>query len=106
MVTLKLPDLSSNSYVRTTYVLNDRQYTFIFNRCYNICFISIYFIQDNQKVYLLQTRPLTLNTDLFKRIKNDSLVTGSLYLRAKNDNISEITAENFSSDFEMEYEDE
>ena len=105
MDTLKLPDISSNSYARTTYVLNDKQYTFIFNWCFGICFISIYFIQDNQKVYLLENRPLNVDTDLFMRIKDDTLITGSLYLRAKN-SITELTAENFSTYFEMEYEDE
>lgn len=106
MIIYKLPDLSSSPQRRVSYVINNKQLSFVFWWLGNSCLLSVYTIRDGQKVYLLQNISIAPNVDLFARINNYNIITGSLYIKNKNDVDTEITQDNFHTDFEMEYYDE
>lgn len=106
MTTFQLPNLSTNPKIRLAYIINNKQYTFSFQWLENFCLLSIYIIKDNKKLYLIKGRALTANTDLIARVKDPSLIKGTLIIKNKYAADVEITQNNLHTDFEMEYYDE
>lgn len=106
MTTYQLPNLTTNPKTRLVYIINNKQYTFSFEWLSNFCLLSIYLIKDNQTVYLIKGRAVTVNSDIIERIKDSSLITGKLIIKNKYGDSTGITQNNFHTDFEMEYYDE
>ncbi len=104
--TFQLPNLTTNPKARLAYIINNKQYTFSFQWLDSFCLVSIYVIKDNQKTYLIKGRAITQNSDLIERVKDSSLITGQLIIKNKYNEQTEITQNNFHTDFEMEYYDE
>ena len=103
MSRLKLPNLLTNPVTKQTYIINNREYTFTFRWIEEFCTLDIYIIQDGQRTYLVKGIAIALDSDIISRVKNDSLISGSLYLINKYGETGEPTQDNFHTDYEMEY---
>ena len=106
MTTFSLPDLYTNPNVKLSYIINKKQYTFLFRWLDDFATVTIYTKRDGVKNYLVSGRALVPNLDLLARIKDEKVITGKLIIKNKYDEDIEITQENFHTDFEMEYYDE
>lgn len=103
MNTLKLPNLLNTPDARMTYLINGAQYMFRFRWCSTFCLLDIYQVEDNTEIFLVKSRPLTINSDLISRVKDPDLIVGSLYLtQIYGDNV-EPSQENFHKDYCLVY---
>lgn len=100
---LTLPNIYNKPDVRTSYNINNREYTFRFKWCGTFCIVDIYVIENSKNNYLVKGRAITLNSDLFARVKNDELVKGSLVLVNIYGNTSEPQQDNFHTDYSLIY---
>lgn len=103
MTTFQLPNLNLNSHIRLSYIINKKQYNFVFQWLDEFGLLSIYVIKDNQKVYLVKGRAMVPDVDLLSRIKDKTLISGQLIIKNKYNEDIKITQSNFHTDFEMEY---
>ena len=100
---LTLPNLINNPDTRVSYTINGREYMFHFKWCDSFCLLDVYVIQDNRNKYLVKGRAVTTESDLTARVKDSSLISGTLvYLNRYGENI-EPTQENFHTDFYLVY---
>lgn len=95
MYQIQIPNLNENADVSQQVVLNTKMYTFNFKWVDTFCVLDI-LLKDQ---YLVKGRAITTQSDLIGRVKNDELITGSLYLVNKYDNTTEPTQENFHTDY-------
>lgn len=95
MYQIQIPNLNENADVSQQVVLNTKMYTFNFKWVDTFCVLDI-LLKDQ---YLVKGRTITTQSDLIGRVKNDELITGSLYLVNKYDNTAEPTQENFHTDY-------
>lgn len=100
---LKLPNLLTNPRARVAYIINGREYIFCFKWCDTFCMADIYIIKDGKKVFLIKGKSLVNGNDLIKRVKDKSLITGSLVVTNKYGDNTEPEINNFHTDFEMVY---
>ena len=106
MKKFSLPNLVTNPQVFCTYIFNKKSYNFKFRWCDNFCILDIYLVQDGEKVYLLQGRPLTAGTDITSRVNDQNLINGKLSVENKFGNESDPERSNFHTDFELVYDGE
>lgn len=95
MYQIQIPNLNENADVSQQVVLNTKMYTFNFKWVDTFCLLDI-LLKDQ---YLVKGRAITTQSNLISRVKNDELITGSLYLVNKYDNTAEPTQENFHTDY-------
>jgi len=95
MYQIQIPNLNENADVSQQVVLNTKMYTFNFKWVDTFCVLDI-LLKDQ---YIVKGRAITTQSDLIGRVKNDELITGSLYLVNKYDNTAEPTQENFHTDY-------
>ena len=103
MTTYSLPNLYTNPNVKLSYIINKKQYTFLFRWLEDFAIVSIYIRRNGVKTYLVSGRAIVPDMDLIARVKDQTLITGKLVIKNKYDEDMEITQENFHTDFEMEY---
>lgn len=100
---LTLPDLTNNPDTRVAYTINGKEYMFRFRWCDTFCLLDIYVINDNENVYLVKGHAITTDSDLIGRVKNSSLITGSLVYTNKYQQNIEPDQDNFNTDFYLIY---
>ena len=92
---LQLPNLNENADVSQPIVIGTKNYTFNFNWIDDFCSLDIIY----QDKYLVKGRAMVRGSNLIGRVKNDDLITGSLYLINKYGESVEPTQETFNTDF-------
>lgn len=102
----KLPDLSMNSNTKVSYLINKAEYIFRYLWCDSFCLLDVYVVRNNNKIYLLKGRPVTINSNLIGRVKDSGLISGSLRIMNKYDDNIEPTQENFHKDFYLVYQED
>lgn len=95
MNVLQLPNLNEYPDVSQPIVIGAKSYVFNFKWIDSFCSLDIIY----QDKYLVKGRAIVLGSDLIGRVKNDELITGSLYLVNKYGESVEPTQETFSTDF-------
>lgn len=103
MQILNLPDLINNPKPIVNYVINDRQYTFLFEWIGDHCILTIFFVANNVNQYLCQGRAITINSNLIGRVKNPDLITGALFVMNAYGESVEPLQETFASDYQLVY---
>lgn len=103
MNTYKLPNLLNAPDSRVSYIIDGVQYMFRFRWINTFCLLDIYLIEDNQEVFLVKGRPLTINSDLLGRVNDPDLIVGSLYLTQNQGERVEPSQENFHKDYCLVY---
>ncbi len=106
MKSFSLPNLLNNPQVFCIYIINKKSYNFRFRWCDTFCLMDIYQLEDGERNYILKGRPLTTNTNLIERIKDDNLIQGKLTLENKFGKDAAPAQENFHTDFELVYYEE
>lgn len=92
---LQLPNINENADISQPIVIGSKSYIFNFKWVGEFCSLDI--IYQNQ--YLVKGRAMVTGSDLIGRVKNDELITGSLYLINKYGNSVEPTQATFNTDF-------
>lgn len=95
MHTIQLPNLNENSDVTQPIVIGTKVYTFNFKWIDTFCSLDILYKDE----YLVKGRAITTGSDLIGRVKNDELITGSLFLINKYGESIEPIQENFHTDY-------
>ena len=95
MNVIQLPNLNENADVSQPIVIGTKSYTFNFKWVDSFCSLDIIY----QDKYLVKGRAMVTGSDLIGRVKNDDLITGSLYLINKYGESVEPTQETFDTDF-------
>lgn len=95
MNTIQLPNLNENADVTQPIVIGTKAYTFNFRWVDTFCVLDI-LLKDR---YLVKGRAMTTGSDLIGRVKDDDLITGSLFLINKYGHSVEPTQETFSTDY-------
>lgn len=103
MNTYTLPNILNNPDVKLTYLINNQLYMFHLKWCDTFCLLDIYVIEDNKEIYLVKSRPLTINSDLIARVNDPDLITGSLFLVHRYRKNIEPVQNNFHSDYTFVY---
>lgn len=101
---LTLPNLINNSDTRISYTINNQSYMFHFHWCGTFCLLDIYIIRDNENIYLVKGRAITINNDIIARVKNSDLITGSLLFINRYGYNIEPSQDNFHTDFYLVYQ--
>lgn len=97
MYEIQIPNLNENPDVSQQVVLNTKMYTFNFKWVDTFCLLDI-LLKDK---YLVKGRAITTQSNLIGRVKNDELITGSLYLVNKYNNYVQPTQETFHTDYHL-----
>lgn len=92
---LQLPNLNENADISQPIVIGTKSYTFNFKWINDYCILDIIY----QDKYLVKGRAMVIGSDLIGRVKDDNLITGSLYLVNKYGVSVEPTQENFNTDY-------
>lgn len=95
MYTIQIPNLNENADISQPIIIGQKSYTFNFKWVDTFCLLDI-ILKDQ---YLVKGRAITTASNLIGRVKNEELITGSLYLVNKYDNTAEPTQENFHTDY-------
>ena len=95
MNVIQLPDLNENADVSQPIVIGTKSYTFNFKWLDEFCILDILY----QDKYLVKGRAMVTGSDFIARVKDDELITGSLYLVNKYGESVEPTQETFNTDF-------
>ena len=95
MNTIQLPNLNENADVTQPIVIGTKSYIFNFKWVNDYCLLDI-LLNDE---YLVKGRAMTTGSDLIGRVKDDKLITGSLFLINKYGDSVEPTQETFNTDF-------
>lgn len=95
MKTIQLPNLNENADVTQPIVIGTKSYTFNFRWIDTFCVLDI-LLKDK---YLVKGRAMTTGSDLIGRVKDDELITGSLFLINKYGHSIDPTQETFSTDY-------
>lgn len=95
MNTIQLPNLNENADVTQPIVIGTKAYTFNFKWVDDFCSLDILY----KEKYLVKGRAMTTGSDLIGRVKDDELITGSLFLVNKYGHSLEPTQETFSTDY-------
>ena len=95
MNTIQLPNLNENADVTQPIVIGTKSYIFNFKWVNDYCLLDI-LLNDE---YLVKGRAITTGSDLIGRVKDDKLITGSLFLINKYGDSVEPTQETFNTDF-------
>lgn len=95
MNTIQLPNLNENADVTQPIVIGTKSYIFNFKWINDYCLLDI-LLNDE---YLVKGRAMTTGSDLIGRVKDDKLITGSLFLINKYGDSVEPTQETFNTDF-------
>ena len=95
MNTIQLPNLNENADVTQPIVIGTKSYIFNFKWINDYCLLDI-LLNDE---YLIKGRAMTTGSDLIGRVKDDKLITGSLFLINKYGDSVEPTQETFNTDF-------
>ncbi len=103
MQLLTLPNLTNTPNTNIVYPIGNKSYTFQFKWCGDFCLLSIYIIRGNNNIYLIKGQPITINSDLIARVKDDDLITGSLLFMNKYNISIEPTQDNFHTDYYLIY---
>lgn len=95
MNTIQLPNLNENADVTQPIVIGTKAYTFNFKWVDDFCSLDILY----KEKYLVKGRAMTTGSDLIGRVKDDELITGSLFLVNKYGHSVEPTQETFNTDY-------
>lgn len=95
MNTFQLPNLNEDADVSQPIVIGTKSYTFNFKWINDYCSLDIMY----QDKYLVKGRAMVTGSDLIARVKDDNLITGSLFLINKYGYSVEPTQDTFSTDF-------
>ena len=98
-----LPDISQESQVDASYIINNTTYDISFYNREDLILIDIYKKHNGENLTLVKGLPVVKDINLIDRIKNPELITGSLYITNKSGSDSEMYSMNFSDDFELVY---
>jgi hypothetical protein len=91
---INIPDINENPFVISPIVLNNRTYYFEYrwNVRDNSAYLSIYYLSNNSKIYLLRNSKLIVGNIISKHINDLENWDGLLSLW----NYDELTMENYS----------
>ena len=103
---LTLPNLTNKSDTRLSYNINDREYMFHFKWCDTFCIVDIYLIENNTNNYLIKSVPLTLTENLIARVRDNNLISGSLFFLNRYNAPSEPSQDDFYTDYYLLYTEE
>ena len=92
---IQLPNLNENADITQPIVIGTKSYTFNFKWVDTFCVLDILYKDE----YLVKGRAMTTGSDLIGRVKDDELITGSLFLVNKYGYSVEPTQETFSTDY-------
>lgn len=95
MKTIPLPNIKENADITQPIIIGTKSYTFNFKWVDTYCSLDI--LLNNR--YLVKGRAMTTGSDLIARVKDDELITGSLFLINKYGESVEPTQETFNTDF-------
>ncbi len=95
MKTIPLPNIKENADITQPIIIGTKSYTFNFKWVDTYCSLDI--LLNNK--YLVKGRAMTTGSDLIARVKDDELITGSLFLINKYGESVEPTQETFNTDF-------
>ena len=105
MKQFSLPSLRDTTQAFCSYVLGKKTYRFVFTWCEEFVIVDMYFIGNGDNNYILRGYPLVPDCDLIRRIKDDEIISGTLFVKNKYNKDCDITQSNFDSDFELVYYD-
>lgn len=92
---IQLPNLNENADITQPIVIGTKSYTFNFKWVDTFCVLDILYKDE----YLVKGRAMTTGSDLIGRVKNDELISGSLFLVNKYGHPVEPIQENFNTDY-------
>ena len=92
---IQLPNLKENANIARPVIIGTKSYMFNFKWIDTFCLLDI-MLKDQ---YLVKGRAITTGSNLIARVKNDELITGSLFLINKYNNSTEPTQETFNTDY-------
>lgn len=92
---IQLPNLNENADITQPIVIGTKSYTFNFKWVDTFCVLDILYKDE----YLVKGRAMTTGSDLISRVKNDELISGSLFLVNKYGHPVEPIQENFNTDY-------
>lgn len=97
---LQIPNLNENPKVIQPTIIGEKSYNFIYEWVDTFCKLDIMY----NETYLVKGRAMTTGSDLIGRVKDDNLITGSLYLVNKHGLSVEPTQETLNTDFYLVWE--
>ena len=103
---IAIPDLDSTPYCIVTQVLNNTTYYFEYtwNIRHDKAYLSIYIILNDEKIYLLRNKLLTVGINLSKYIYNSDNWTGNLYFEYSDFSYNfDYNQNNISTDYVLRY---
>lgn len=104
---ISIPDLNENPYIIQDVILNNKTYYFeyFWNIRHNKAYLSIYILIDNEKVYLIRNKQLTILINLTKYIDmSNDYWAGNLYFCSKDvSNICDYNQQNIYTDYQIIY---
>ena len=92
---INLPNLYDNANISQPIILGDKTYMFNFRWIADFCSLDI-LLNDT---YVTKGKAIVLGCDLISRVKDDNLITGSLYLIHKYGEAVQPTQETFATDY-------
>ena len=95
MKTINLPNINEDVNVTQPIILGDKTYTFNFRWIADFCSLDIMYNDS----YLVKGKAMVTGSDLISRVKDDSIIKGSLYLVHKYGLQIEPTQETFATDY-------
>ena len=95
MRTIRLPNINEDVNVTQPIILGDKTYTFNFRWIADFCSLDIMYNDS----YLVKGKAMVTGSDLISRVKDDNLITGSLYLIHKYGEAVQPTQETFATDY-------
>ena len=101
---IKMPDFFQNPYIISNYVLNNKTYYFEYtwNIRHNMAYLSIYFINNDTKTYILRGLCLKNWVNISKYIVYQDWV-GELYFISRKLDMIDYTRATVSDDFFLLY---
>lgn len=101
-----IPNMYQSPYSVIPYTVNSKDFFFEFD--WNIreakAYLSIYYVEDNQVIYILRPTSLTYGYNLAKNIRDKNWI-GELFLYPYNEDVIEYNIKNISTDFALMYRD-
>ena len=103
---ISIPDLNESPYIIKYTTLNNKTYYFEYK--WNIrsqsCYLSIYLLENNTKIYILRSKTLVLYKDIARYVFNAENWSGQLFLKPlRISNFSNYNQQNISTDYELSY---
>lgn len=103
---IQIPDLNNTPYIIKSIVLNEKTYYFeyFWNLRHGKAYLSIYLIVDNNKVYLVKNRHLTIFLNVSEYIFDSENWSGNLFFDSIDSSyISDYTQQNISEKYILRY---